>query len=306
MNNKLSKNKHSIYNILLVFLYLFILVNFFTGCASKLSRMVSKGNEDAINQHLKKNFFPKEYLYDPLIQAIRKGNPNIVELLIENGADVNYYKKTGALETFLTNPIKNIPPVFEAIKSGNMEIFKILIKNAADLSIRISVDKRISQWPNLTILEYCAIYGRKNIIEYLINFDLIFYLPDYKEGGTRATSIALFKGYPEIAEFLYNKIFTIPSEELPRIHCQEYLWMASINGTKQNPWIQNVNKPPGLYVIDIAYYHYVELVMGWKETKSKPIVLILYLKPDILYYIYPEYFEGGKWEPKVKEIIIKH
>ena len=80
MNNESLKNKHHFHQIVLVCLHIILLVSIISGCASKLIRAISKGDEVALKEYLKKGDYSSEDLYVPLIEAIRKGNPRIVRI----------------------------------------------------------------------------------------------------------------------------------------------------------------------------------------------------------------------------------
>lgn len=60
--------------------------------------------------------------FTPLFVAIEKGNPELVALLLKNGADVNAIHKDGWFT-----------PLFSAVEQGNPEIVALLLKHGADV-----------------------------------------------------------------------------------------------------------------------------------------------------------------------------
>ena len=68
------------------------------------------------------NFITKSYVEMPLFNAISSGNIEIVKLLIDHGANVNYVTKT------------NETPLSRAVSEGNVEIVKLLLELGIDVN----------------------------------------------------------------------------------------------------------------------------------------------------------------------------
>lgn len=80
--------------------------------------------------------------------AIKAGNQLLIEVLINNGADVNLVSD-------------DVTPLMAAARSGNIKIVKLLIKHGADVKKRIG---------NFTALNYADHFGHDEIVELLSGF----------------------------------------------------------------------------------------------------------------------------------------
>ncbi|MEI8204144.1 MAG: ankyrin repeat domain-containing protein [Bacteroidota bacterium] len=76
----------------------------------------------------------------PINYAIEKNNADLLNFFIKNGADVNFNKKTD----------HELIPIFQSIKLKHYEIIEILIKNNVDLNIEGAI------WGNVTPLIYAV------------------------------------------------------------------------------------------------------------------------------------------------------
>ncbi len=85
-----------------------------------------------------------------IVCAAFKGNLDIVELLYDNGAEID-----------ISNSKCN--PLFSAIYSGHLEVVKYLVEKGVDLSVSYT----IGQYENMDAYEYAKLYGRTQIADYL-------------------------------------------------------------------------------------------------------------------------------------------
>lgn len=92
------------------------------------------------------------YPYPPLFSAIRKNRPDIVRLLLDKGADINWQKRKNGATPLLTAVREKQPemvkllieqganinlsyPLFEAIDGGQVEMVRILLQHGANASV---------------------------------------------------------------------------------------------------------------------------------------------------------------------------
>ncbi|KAI4454386.1 ankyrin repeat-containing protein [Holotrichia oblita] len=86
----------------------------------------------------------------PLCCAIRTENVEIMEVLLRNGADVNYVDKKG----------RHLTPLFTAIETQNKKIIKILFREGAEINFKSNYD--------VTPLYVAILLGNTDIIKLLI------------------------------------------------------------------------------------------------------------------------------------------
>lgn len=118
-----------------------------------LYELVSQDNIKAvkhlINRGADVNIIHQDY-DTPLCAATRKGNLEMMKLLVENGADVNegklYYPLHAAVNNTHTESIKYLldngvninkgefTALFSAVTTGNLDIVKLLVENGIDLN----------------------------------------------------------------------------------------------------------------------------------------------------------------------------
>ncbi|MEI7597535.1 MAG: ankyrin repeat domain-containing protein [Bacteroidota bacterium] len=89
----------------------------------------------------------------PINYAIEKNNPDLLRFFIKNGADVNFNGKTD----------NELIPIYQTIKSKNYELLQILIENKANLNIKGSI------WGSVTPLTYSL--NKKDIKSFKILVD---------------------------------------------------------------------------------------------------------------------------------------
>ena len=128
----------------------------------------------------------------PLIEACYTGNKDIVEYLIEHGANLDkegcvYDKKTSRVVCEGT-------PLIVATKMGNIEIVKILIDGGADINKQYGFGK--------TALIYAVENRRLDVVEYLVEkWARVNIVPMDKY---IALAVAVKNRDKEMAEFLLN------------------------------------------------------------------------------------------------------
>ena len=84
----------------------------------------------------------------PLFEACRQGNIEIVELLVKNGADISVINNN------------NETPLFEACRQQNTEVIDLLVKNGADVTISNNEGKQIFDYVDMSIDGSCNKYMR--------------------------------------------------------------------------------------------------------------------------------------------------
>lgn len=125
----------------------------------------------------------KENEYTPLILAIEKGYYEIVELLIENGADVNLASFWGRL------------PLHSALEKGNTEISELLIAKGADINAR-------DRFGNTTLIN-ASESGLISIVELLIAKGADIHA--IADNGNTPLMGAIKNESPDIVKFLLLK-----------------------------------------------------------------------------------------------------
>lgn len=117
-----------------------------------------------------------------LSRAIRKKNIDIIKLLIQRGADINYKDESG------------VYPIHLAILWQELEIVKLLINHGADINVQD--DKGLTPL-HFAILR-CQFRGKEEIVNYIISK-----LPDFtiKDASGRTA----FDWYKEIRDYIKKK-----------------------------------------------------------------------------------------------------
>ncbi|XP_044272513.1 putative ankyrin repeat protein RBE_0220 [Tribolium madens] len=91
-----------------------------------LLEAINLGNVQIIDFFIKNNVVINRQYQDgttPLIRALEKGNFDVVKILVENGADVNFANG-------------HFTPLFEALKLDNCEVAKYLISKGASMEAK--------------------------------------------------------------------------------------------------------------------------------------------------------------------------
>lgn len=115
--------------------------------------------------------------YSPLDLAAQMGNIEIISLLLEAGADVNYSEESS--------------PLHMAISANNLDAVKILVSAGADLEFEID--------DGLTSLMVAVMKGNMEIVKLLVKSGANFNA--HSRYGS-VSEIALQYGYPKISEYI--------------------------------------------------------------------------------------------------------
>lgn len=112
---------------LTLFFTILSLIFLFTGCGPSLVQLVKDNKIEAVKSKLKNGSdldkIDKKTGKSPLIMAITNQSISMIELLIENGADLDY------------DSWEDRTPLSYAIETGNIEIVALLLKNGANLHL---------------------------------------------------------------------------------------------------------------------------------------------------------------------------
>jgi ankyrin repeat protein len=133
---------------------------------------------------LDQGFLPDALLNgrSPLIQAIKVGRDDIVELLLEREADPNF-----------ATPV-DPPPSFESLHRANSRILQLLLKHGADPN---------AKFKGRTLLHESASLARFDMVQTLLEFDADVNGPD--ELGRTALFDAVKSGQLEIVRRLVEE-----------------------------------------------------------------------------------------------------
>ncbi|AEM23266.1 ankyrin repeat-containing protein [Brachyspira intermedia PWS/A] len=128
-----------------------------------------------------------EHIYmppTPLMNAVYNGNTNIINMLLENGADINY-----------TNDSDMTPLIYAAYK-GNTNIINTLLENGADINY--------TNYYGMTALMYAASYNQFEAVKILLENNADTSITD--EDGRTALDWAKLENFEDIVELLeeYN------------------------------------------------------------------------------------------------------
>lgn len=136
------------------------------------------------NSNLTKTILGKSAIdnYTLLMQAARYGRSQIVDLLINHGANVNAY--TTLYDT----------PLIYAMRAGNLEVIKSLVKNNADINWDINNAGGGVSSSASTPIASAIFYGHIDVVRFLLNH------------GARITDqcirLAVHKNRPDIIHLL--------------------------------------------------------------------------------------------------------
>lgn len=127
-----------------------------------------------------------EHIYmppTPLMNAVYNGNTNIINMLLENGADINY-------------TTDEMTPLIYAAYKGNTNIINTLLENGADINY--------TNYYGMTALMYAASYNQFEAVKILLENNADTSITD--EDGYTALDLAKSEDYKDIVELLkkYN------------------------------------------------------------------------------------------------------
>jgi ankyrin repeat protein len=155
---------------------------------SQLILAVLKDDPKKVSGLLKKGVNPNLMHwsgYSALSLAVRWGSKEIIDLLIEKGAKVNFVNRNRY----------NTTPLMEATRDGNMAIAQLLIAKGAHVN---TVDIN-----NDSAINWATFFGHKNLVELLLkNGAKIDFVGS--DSGDNALAIAKRMGHQEIVALLIN------------------------------------------------------------------------------------------------------
>jgi len=107
--------------------------------------------------------FPRQVFENPLYMAAKKQNPEVIELLLDHGAEIN------ALTA------GNMPPLMAAVVHGQVENCKVLLERGADAHIRIHTGE--------SMLELAVLNQKLAVVKLLLDHGIDVNMKGSK-GGT--------------------------------------------------------------------------------------------------------------------------
>jgi ankyrin repeat protein len=124
-----------------------------------------------------------------LIKAAEHGNDDIIEYLIEKGADVNVPNQFG------------LKPFSGHCGGGSLKLVQLAAKHGGDVNSSFAAnDDEGAGRKNLAPLQAAAAYDRLDVVELLISLGANPGAKDYE--GQTSIEIAESKGHADVADFL--------------------------------------------------------------------------------------------------------
>ncbi|PKU28884.1 ankyrin repeat and socs box protein 12 [Limosa lapponica baueri] len=126
----------------------------------------------------------------PLLIAARDGNVDILQQLLDHGAETNVQAR---LPEWAANSVACSGPLYFAAVYGHLECFKMLLLYGADPNYNCTEERVIAQIKEpKTLLETCLRHRCKSeFIKLLIDFGANVYLPNLTVGETQPRSEGL-------------------------------------------------------------------------------------------------------------------
>ncbi|KAI0852316.1 hypothetical protein F5Y00DRAFT_273758 [Daldinia vernicosa] len=158
------------------------------------------------------NMQTEEYFnLTPLLRAIKTGNKNLVQFLIDRGARVNKEATHGIRQT----------PIQAAAETADLDMFELLLRNGAD------INGKPSTRGGGTTLQFAAMGGNCNIAALLIDRYLsTLYDPPSTFDGRWPLEGAAERGRLDMIQFLWNaSLGGFPIEQ-----CRKAIKLAEKNG----------------------------------------------------------------------------
>ncbi|KAI1477999.1 hypothetical protein F4774DRAFT_387446 [Daldinia eschscholtzii] len=146
----------------------------------------------------------------PLLRAIGTGNKNMVQFLIDRGANVNQEAIHGITRT----------PLQMAAKTADFDMTELLLRNGAD------VNAKPSTYMGGTALQMAAIGGNCNIAVLLIDRGATIYEPPSIFDGRWPLEGAAEHGRVDMIQFLWN----VSLGGFPVTQCRKAIELAEKNG----------------------------------------------------------------------------
>ncbi|KAI1089162.1 ankyrin [Rostrohypoxylon terebratum] len=146
----------------------------------------------------------------PLIAAIQTRNKNLVQLLLDRGANTNREAAYGVSQT----------PLQAAAYVGSLDIVELLLQNGADVNTKAALRR------GGTALQCAAASGNCNIVTILIDHGADIYASPSEFGGRWPIEAAAENGRVDMIQLLWNiSMFGFPLEQ-----CRKAVQLAEENG----------------------------------------------------------------------------
>jgi ankyrin len=123
----------------------------------------------------------------PLLYATRYGYTNLVQTLVENGANVNCH----------TSCLNNATPLHIAVLKNNEDVIKTLLKSGADPTLFCSY--------NQTPLHWASAYGNLQSLKIMETYGADLSIQMNDESGYQAIHLAAGSGHMTVVEWFLEK-----------------------------------------------------------------------------------------------------
>ncbi|KAI1446960.1 ankyrin [Annulohypoxylon stygium] len=155
---------------------------------------------------------PKEMVLieSPFLAAVRTKNGDLVQTLIDRGANVNKEAVFGLRQT----------PLQAAAKVGNLDVVELLLRNGADVHAKPAI--RCGG----TAIQFAAMSGNCNIVMILMEKGADLYGPPSEFGGRWPIEAAAESGRLDMIQFLWN----VSMCGFPLEQCRRAVQLAEENG----------------------------------------------------------------------------
>lgn len=115
---------------------------------------IKNGNENIVQQLLERGANTEVYAYPPynrvLVEAVSKGHETIVQWLLEKGADPNF-------------PGRHTTPLICAAENGHLNIGQWMLDKGADVHLEDPCDGKTALWKTVR-------YGHETIVQLLLEY----------------------------------------------------------------------------------------------------------------------------------------
>lgn len=242
----------------------------FTGCVGKLGNLAESGDIESI----KKEVITIEDKQELLSWSVYYGKTDKIKYLLEDGADVNYYKED----------IYNLyPAIFVAAANNNLKMVKFLVENGAD------IDKQ-SRYGD-TASSVAAFWGYLDIVKYLAEQGADLY------AGKQAQSTAGIFTTPAVNtitqlkesgnEYFIPVVLNIQKERKAKLEKQQLppeIQIASpedknsglddIPVLLKNSQIHKIDSTKWLFIVAIENYEYTDSV-AYSANSAKQFKIVM-------------------------------
>ncbi|RDW85418.1 hypothetical protein BP5796_03743 [Coleophoma crateriformis] len=146
----------------------------------------------------------------PLILATKSNHSEIVDMLIQSGADIEAKDMDGQTSLHI------------ASGSANNRVVEVLLRNGANIEAKEPGQSR-------TPLHCAAEYGNAAVVSLLISKGAIVDVPEYKSGKT-ALHLASENGHDAVVDLLIRTGADVSAKQYPKIEGKTPLHVAAQNG----------------------------------------------------------------------------